>query len=45
MQCKQCGFENPESFAFCGKCGAPLGIAEEEERLTTADLEHQGDRI
>ncbi len=24
MKCAQCNFENPDGFAFCGKCGAPL---------------------
>ncbi len=24
MQCKSCGFENPEGFNFCGKCSTPL---------------------
>ena len=37
MKCGRCGFENPEGFAFCGKCGQPL-IA--PVHLTTADLEH-----
>ncbi|MEE9169875.1 MAG: zinc ribbon domain-containing protein, partial [bacterium] len=26
MQCPQCAFENPEGFAFCGKCGAKLEL-------------------
>ncbi len=25
MKCNQCGFENPEGFGFCGRCGASLG--------------------
>jgi len=24
MQCGQCGFDNPDGFAFCGQCGSPL---------------------
>ncbi len=24
MQCGRCGFDNPDGFAFCGKCGASL---------------------
>lgn len=24
MKCTKCGFESPEGFSFCGKCGAPL---------------------
>ena len=24
MKCGRCGFESPEGFAFCGKCGTPL---------------------
>jgi len=37
--CPQCGFENPPGLAFCGKCGASLE-AVQEDRLTTADLDH-----
>jgi hypothetical protein len=24
MKCSNCGFENPEGFAYCGKCGHKL---------------------
>ena len=24
MRCSECGFENPEEFKFCGKCGSQL---------------------
>ncbi len=24
MKCRHCGFDNPDGFAFCGKCGTPL---------------------
>ena len=24
MKCGRCGFENPQGFTFCGKCGSPL---------------------
>jgi class 3 adenylate cyclase/tetratricopeptide (TPR) repeat protein len=24
MKCTRCGFESPDGFTFCGKCGAPL---------------------
>ncbi len=27
MKCGRCGFESPEGFGFCGKCGAPLLLA------------------
>jgi class 3 adenylate cyclase/tetratricopeptide (TPR) repeat protein len=27
MQCPRCAFENPEGFAFCGKCGAKLDLS------------------
>jgi predicted ATPase/class 3 adenylate cyclase len=37
MRCRNCGFENPTGFAFCGKCGVSL---ETEDRLTRADLDH-----
>ncbi len=39
MKCGNCGFESPEGFAFCGKCGTPLE-AIPETRLTAADLDH-----
>ncbi|MGC9396701.1 MAG: adenylate/guanylate cyclase domain-containing protein [Anaerolineae bacterium] len=26
MQCPACHFENPDGFAFCGKCGAKLAV-------------------
>jgi class 3 adenylate cyclase/ribosomal protein L40E len=26
MKCERCGFENPQSFTFCGKCGSPLSV-------------------
>ncbi len=35
MQCPQCAFENPEGFAFCGKCGAKLDSA---SRITLVAL-------
>ncbi len=43
MKCLRCGFENPDSFKFCGNCGEKLsgGIFSEERRLLTilfADL-------
>ena len=27
MRCESCGFENPDGFAFCGKCGSSLKSA------------------
>lgn len=27
MDCKKCGFENPEGMRFCGKCAFPLNVA------------------
>lgn len=38
MRCVRCGFQNPDGFAFCGKCGAPLGM--NSERLSKLDLDH-----
>ena len=26
MKCSKCGFENPDSFKFCGQCGAKLEV-------------------
>ena len=26
MVCPKCGFDNPESFAFCGRCGSPTPV-------------------
>jgi class 3 adenylate cyclase/tetratricopeptide (TPR) repeat protein len=38
MRCQQCGFESPDGFAFCGKCGRSLTA--ELSRLNLADLDH-----
>jgi class 3 adenylate cyclase/predicted ATPase len=38
MQCQQCGFESPDGFAFCGKCGRSLTA--ELSRLSLTDLDH-----
>src|SRR5512139_2546133 len=38
MRCSQCGSDNPEGFAFCGRCGARLEA--ERELLTLAELDH-----
>jgi class 3 adenylate cyclase/tetratricopeptide (TPR) repeat protein len=38
MRCVRCGFQNPEGFDFCGRCGSPLQAA--DTRLTKADLDH-----
>ena len=39
MRCPGCGFENPDGFAFCGKCGARLTPSEFPGALITeADL-------
>jgi uncharacterized membrane protein YvbJ len=32
IQCKACGRENPDDAAFCNKCGAALGIANQPGR-------------
>jgi len=39
MKCPSCGFENPDHFAFCGKCGVRLAPQESEALITEADLE------
>lgn len=53
MKCTQCGFENPDGFAFCGKCGTQLTadqsiIADappslDEEQLRIEQLKQAGD--
>lgn len=32
MFCPNCGNENPDDARFCGKCGTPLPVMEEEHR-------------
>jgi len=39
MKCPGCGFDNPDGFAFCGKCGTRLAPAEPPPALVSeADL-------
>lgn len=38
MKCPQCGFDNPDGFAFCGKCGARLAAS--DDQLASAELDH-----
>ncbi|HEY4721456.1 MAG TPA: zinc ribbon domain-containing protein, partial [Anaerolineae bacterium] len=39
MICPTCHFNNPDGFAFCGKCGAKLVASEPQPSLITdADL-------
>src|SRR5271155_3279978 len=50
MSCSNCGFENPENFAFCGHCGSPIspnhrthpseGSASEGGYLSRAERRH-----
>jgi class 3 adenylate cyclase/predicted ATPase len=35
MKCLSCGFENPDGFAFCGKCGSQLTLSETLSMLIT----------
>ncbi|MBP7703219.1 MAG: AAA family ATPase [Candidatus Hydrothermae bacterium] len=32
MRCPKCGFENPEGFQYCGRCGYKLGTGKRRER-------------
>ncbi|HLF28332.1 MAG TPA: tetratricopeptide repeat protein [Anaerolineae bacterium] len=48
MPCSSCGFENPDGFAFCGRCGArlpaaPVTPAAEEREATVRQLKEAGD--
>jgi tetratricopeptide (TPR) repeat protein len=47
MKCPHCGFENPDGFAFCGRCGtalAPAPAAQPEDRSATLrQLKEAGD--
>jgi class 3 adenylate cyclase/tetratricopeptide (TPR) repeat protein len=38
LTCAACGFESPEGFRFCGKCGSSLAPASEAERRQLAVL-------
>ena len=38
MRCPECDFENPDGFAFCGRCGARLIAAPGEERKVVTVL-------
>ncbi len=41
MPCGNCGFDNPEGFAFCGRCGARLEAPALKARgLSPAELDH-----
>ena len=31
MLCSKCRFDNPESFAFCGRCGSPIVLSTRSE--------------
>jgi tetratricopeptide (TPR) repeat protein len=47
MKCPNCGFENPDDFAFCGKCGTKLEAASEprsaDRQTTVRQLKEAGD--
>jgi class 3 adenylate cyclase/tetratricopeptide (TPR) repeat protein len=38
MRCNRCGFQNPQGFSFCGRCGASLGSV--GAYLSKTDLDH-----
>jgi class 3 adenylate cyclase/tetratricopeptide (TPR) repeat protein len=38
MRCNRCGFQNPQGFSFCGRCGASLGSV--GAYLSQTDLDH-----
>ena len=41
MICENCGFTNPEGFAYCGKCGSTLAfVTPSPSRLSQTDLDH-----
>lgn len=38
IRCPACRFENPDGFAFCGKCGARIAPPAPAALVTDADL-------
>ena len=46
MKCKICGFENPDGFKFCGKCGSKLeeSILTGNESINKKDAKEIGER-
>ena len=38
MRCNRCGFQNPQGFSFCGRCGASLGTV--GAYLSKTDIDH-----
>ncbi len=48
-KCPQCGFENPDGFAFCGQCGnrldaaPPAPSADDDREATVRQLKQAGD--
>ncbi len=38
MRCNRCGFQNPQGFSFCGRCGASLGSV--GAYLSKTDIDH-----
>ena len=48
IKCHQCGFENPDGFAFCGRCGTRLDAilaapSIDERQATVKQLKEAGD--
>ncbi|MGH2592008.1 MAG: DUF7577 domain-containing protein, partial [Anaerolineae bacterium] len=48
VTCPRCGFENPDGFAFCGRCGARLDAAPtlpsvDDRQATVNQLKQAGD--
>lgn len=48
MKCSNCGFENPEGFAYCGKCGnrlapPPSPMSATDQQASIQQLKQSGD--
>src|SRR5690242_12559141 len=40
MLCLKCGFENPTSFAFCGRCGSPVDFNAQSRQADYGPASH-----
>jgi hypothetical protein len=38
MVCPKCGFDNPQSFAFCGRCGSSTTLTNRSREATATEL-------
>src|ERR1700747_3538450 len=38
MVCPKCGFDNPQSFAFCGRCGSSTTLTNRSREATATKL-------